>query len=394
MPKERFKSFLYFIAASPIYPFTNALPLNPIYPLYVLTRPIMSLEKIHPLFWIILVFSLITFSFSFIRNIDNPLFNQTAHFISLCVVLVSCYILIIDFEINQEDFLKITFFLGLIYSIIFLLAAVLSGVSFFDVGALKNFNFPGYPQRFSPVLILSFLIGLRSLKNNIFYLLPIILIFVMIFLTYTRSLYIALIASIIYLLVYFFIFKTSPIAKIIYLILTTLITSLMIFGYDLLRDSENLTVITLVALIDSIFLSLENFLFSSQYTEVFYSGTSEYFRMYFWSLALDIFYQYPILGTGFAGLYQFGFPEYGSVHSQWVDQLLRTGLLGTIIYIFCYLIILRHFFHKNPFFCAWIFCLIAYGFFNETTKEIPVGIIFFTMLNFAIYSKEIYERRI
>ena len=46
MPKERFKSFLYFIAASPIYPFTNALPLNPIYPLYVLTRPIMSLEKI------------------------------------------------------------------------------------------------------------------------------------------------------------------------------------------------------------------------------------------------------------------------------------------------------------------------------------------------------------
>ena len=56
MPKERFKSFLYFIAASPIYPFTNALPLNPIYPLYVLTRPIMSLEKIHPLFWIILVF--------------------------------------------------------------------------------------------------------------------------------------------------------------------------------------------------------------------------------------------------------------------------------------------------------------------------------------------------
>ena len=45
MPKERFKSFLYFIAASPIYPFTNALPLNPIYPLYVLTRPIMSLEK-------------------------------------------------------------------------------------------------------------------------------------------------------------------------------------------------------------------------------------------------------------------------------------------------------------------------------------------------------------
>ena len=98
--------------------------------------------------------------------------------------------------------------------------------------------------------------------------------------TYTRSLYIVQLRQL-FTYCYIFIFKTSPIAKIIYLILTTLITSLMIFGYDLLRDSENLTVITLVALIDSIFLSLENFLFSSQYTEVFYSGTSEYFRMYF-----------------------------------------------------------------------------------------------------------------
>ena len=95
----------------------------------------MSLEKIHPLFWIILIFSLVTFSFSFVRNIDNPLFNQTSHFISLCVVLISCYILIIDFEINQDDFLRIIFSLGLIYSTIFILAAVFSGVSFFDVGA-------------------------------------------------------------------------------------------------------------------------------------------------------------------------------------------------------------------------------------------------------------------
>ena len=230
---------------------------------------------------------------------------------------------------------------------------------FFDVGALRKFNFR-IPATIFSVLILSFLIGLRVIKNNIFYLLPIIYN-ICNDISYVYKITIHCINCINYLLiVIFFIFKTSPIAKIIYLILTTLITSLMIFGYDLLRDSENLTVITLVAFIDSIFLSLENFLFSSQYTEFFYSGTSEYFM--FWSLVLDIFYQYPILGTGFAGLYQFGFPEYGSVHSQWVDQLLRTGLLGTIIYIFCYLIILRHFFHKNPFFCAWIFCLIAYGF--------------------------------
>ena len=101
----------------------------------------------------------------------------------------------------------------------------------------------------------------------------------------------------------------------------------MIFGYDLLRDSENLTVITLVALIDSIFFSLENFLFSSQYTEVFYSGTSEYFRMYFWSLGLEI----SSINTPFLEqvlrVYINLDSEYGSVHSQWVDQLMRTGLL-------------------------------------------------------------------
>ena len=232
------------------------------------------------------------------------------------------------------------------------------------------------------------------IKTNIYYLLPLLIIFAMIFLTYTRSLYIALIASIAYLLLYFFIFKTSPLAKIIYLIATMLITSLAIFGYASLQESENLTVIAVIALIDSIYFSFKDLFSTSEYTRVFFSGTSEYYRTYFWSLGLEKFYQYPILGTGYAGLYQFGFPEYGSVHSQWVDQLMRTGLIGTIIYIFCYLIIFRHFFHKNPFFCAWIFCLIAYGFVNETTKEIPVGIIFFTMLNFAIYSNEKLQSRI
>ena len=151
-----------------------------------------------------------------------------------------------------------------------MISAAYSGVSFFDIGSFKKINFPGYPQRFTPVLILSFLIGLKMIKTNIYYLVPLLIIFAMIFLTYTRSLYIALIASIAYLLLYFLIFKTSPLAKIIYLIATMLITSLAIFGYASLQESENLTVINLIALIDSIYFSFKDLFSTSEYTRSFF----------------------------------------------------------------------------------------------------------------------------
>ena len=49
-----------------------------------------------------------------------------------------------------------------------MISAAYSGVSFFDIGSFKKINFPGYPQRFTPVLILSFLIGLKMIKTNIY----------------------------------------------------------------------------------------------------------------------------------------------------------------------------------------------------------------------------------
>ena len=110
--RDKFNKFLYFLAASPIYPFTNSLPLNPLYPIYLLSRPILELSKIHPLFWIFLIYSIITFSFSFISNISNPIFDQTSHFISFGVVLITLLILIINFDLSSEDLFKIVYYAG------------------------------------------------------------------------------------------------------------------------------------------------------------------------------------------------------------------------------------------------------------------------------------------
>ena len=385
--RDKFNKFLYFLAASPIYPFTNSLPLNPLYPIYLLSRPILELSKIHPLFWIFLIYSIITFSFSFISNISNPTFDQTSHFISFGVVLITLLILIINFDLSSEDLFKIVYYAGLSYSILFVIYVYISGVPFFDVGRLKALNFPAYPQRFAPVLILSFFYSLRMLRVNILYFLPLTIILLMIFLTYTRSIYLSFIIAIFYYLTYLFIFKSSILFKIIssiFIVITFIGLSTL---YISAENSDNENLITIYELFNSIYLAFYNVLASSEGTQIINSGSSEFYRLYFWSIALEIFFDNPILGTGFAGLYQYGYPEYGSVHSQWIDQLLRTGIIGTSIYVVFYIIIFKYYFHKNPFFCSWIMSLVIYGFFNETTKEIPVGIIFFTMLNFAINSE-------
>ena len=94
---------------------------------------------------------------------------------------------------------------------------------------------------------------------------------------------------------------------------------------------------------------------------------------------------YPILGTGLAGLYQFGIPEYGSIHSQWIDQLMRTGLFGLLIYIYFYIEICIRYLKKYPEVTSWIIGLSIFGFFNESTKIISIAMIFFILLNKAIY---------
>ena len=318
------QSWFYLISLAPIYPI--GITLNPLLIFFLLSRERKKISDIHPLFWLLISSSLIGFALSFFKNISNLGFIQSSHLLSLFAAISLFYILTLKLKINMSELKKIVFYLGLIYGSLLMLFASFSGLSVIDIGGVKALNFPGWPQRFSPILVLSFFAGITFFDKssskyiNLALLASLIFILFVIFITFTRSLYLGFIASSLYFLTYTFIFKFSTKLKFLTSLIVISLALLLLLSLNYTNTDEDNAVISLFTSIISAFQNLGG---SGEGTIVYSFYSSEYLRTYFWSLAMEIFYENPIFGTGYAGLYQYENPEFGSVHSQWIDQIMR-----------------------------------------------------------------------
>lgn len=115
------------------------------------------------------------------------------------------------------------------------------------------------------------------------------------------------------------------------------------------------------------------------------AATSESARLTLWKQVYDFVVNNNILfGSGMAGLYLV-VPEYlesgVSVHSQYFDVFLRTGLIGLTIYLFMWMKLLKGFWSKSPAAFGGLLSMFVYGVFVETTKITQGAFIFFILLN-------------
>lgn len=376
-----------FLGLNPLFSIST---INIFVPLMLLSFQLKKISEVHIVFWLISFVVCISFIKGFLFNINNLQFDQLRHVLSLIAYMIPVAFLIFKLPFSLDVFLKILVGTSCLYGIYVLSYFYINGLSILDIGGTKAIEIPAFPQRFPPLMVLPLLYCLSKVTKNKIFALPILILFFTIFLTFTRSLYIFLIIScFIFLAIRFYQYPIITRLKIALVsIVLFLLSSLTLAYYQ-----EQAFLIVFEQLINSTINSIIEFISGeTNYTNIYSALNSENQRIYFWSLGMDLFYKNPLLGTGLAGLYHFGFPEIGSVHSQWVDQLMRIGILGTLIYIYCNLKIIKFFFWTHPYVSSWIIGLMVFGFLNESTKEMYTGIVFYILLNFALYKNPVSKK--
>jgi O-antigen ligase len=99
-------------------------------------------------------------------------------------------------------------------------------------------------------------------------------------------------------------------------------------------------------------------------------ATSEGARAYIWETVVEYILKHPVIGNGYLGVWAIlGEDIAGSAHNQYVDVLLRTGIIGFGIYCWLLWRIAYHLYRRDRA-LFWGFCgFLLYGLFHETAKE-------------------------
>lgn len=113
-------------------------------------------------------------------------------------------------------------------------------------------------------------------------------------------------------------------------------------------------------------------------------GSSEGARRYIWEASLDFVSGHPLTGTGYLGVWALlGEDIAGSTHNQYVDVLLRTGIIGLGIYLCILWRIARHLYRSDQGLFWGLVGFLLYGLFHETAKESQGAVVLAFLLGTA-----------
>ncbi|MCS4049236.1 O-antigen ligase family protein [Salinibacter ruber] len=239
----------------------------------------------------------------------------------------------------------------------------------------------GWPQRYVVLLLLSQVYSLHKSYRNSIYLAPFIVLTACIFLTFSRAAYIGSIGGILF---YF----TGP----------RVLNILTLKRWSLSISKGVLYIITFIVGAWIMYATIEpvskatDLITSRTYSPISAIVTGENItrgsartRLNYWSEILEVVATNPITGTGFGGIYLFR--EFGSTHSQFMDILLRMGILGLLYYTYFYFKIMKQFLYDKPFLSAGMISWVLLGLFHETTT-LPYGqFVFFSVLSITLDKK-------
>jgi O-antigen ligase len=297
-------------------------------------------------------------------------------FVSYFVMVSGVFLLFININ-NYYKELKLAI---LISSIFYSLTAIYLIISngfltsdiYFIRAGLQQY-LTDWPQRYVIVLMFALFISIEGWSRSFFWPIVTVVLSICIFFTFTRASWIGIIFGFISL---FFTKKKSEIKP---------------------TKSSRFTLFVsfIILLITIIFISRNEFAqigFQTFYDNIeiitntnpkdFDSESSEGERFVLWETVLNVVKSNFISGTGFAGIHLFT-KENGSTHNQYVDILLRTGVVGLIFYF--YFCLRTLFFYKkfDPYIFSGLVSIFVMGFFHETTKLSYGGFIFFMLCNIS-----------
>ena len=313
-------------------------------------------------------------------------------FVSFCLYILPICVMCLEISIELEDLCKIVLLVSAIYAlwVIVILVTHRHGFILTDAyhsikGGLRGY-IPNWPQRFTVLVVFAAVYSLNKISENFLYSLVFFLLVSTIFLSFTRSAYIAFFIGCISFFVATVLLDRDRL-NLNYVILGALIIIMVAIGNGTIFETVLLQMVK--GIIKPLSMILSNATPEQMHSEV----GSTYVRLEIWSAVMTTIRQNPLTGSGFAGIYLF-YPLFGSAHSQYMDVLLRTGIIGMLLFCFYYFQLLRLYLKINIGVFSGLIAIAVYGLFNETLKLTYIGLLIFLLFNIAVKQAEKFSLKV
>jgi len=131
-----------------------------------------------------------------------------------------------------------------------------------------------------------------------------------------------------------------------------------------------------------------------KYLEFSNPKSSEGYRLLIWKKTFDYLLENNLLfhGSGYIGTFIVDNKMKFSAHSQYVDTLFRTGVIGLIITFVIYIKLLLKFYKTNCYMFSSLIGVLVYGLLHETFKQSQGG--FILMFYIISYLHENYKSKV
>lgn len=304
--------------------------------------------------------------------------------VSFGLTVIGVLLLFVRLRIQLEEFLVAVVGAAVLYSMLVIATVVLYGFTLQDVYTIKyglQGLVPDWPQRYVVVVLVGFFIALARWWRGLRWQATTLLLLSCILLTFTRAAWLALaVGALAYL-------ATRIFARPVHARLAPrrtrrrrrLLGMVVLLAVGTFALSNDAVYNAGQQMVGDLILALTTDVADMDVNQ------SEGARLALWSGILGVLKWSPLTGTGFAGIYLF-IPEIGSAHSQYFDILLRTGIVGLLLYLWFWKRLLVEYARPYPEITAACVSLLVFGAFHETTKLSYGGLMFFILLNKA------YER--
>jgi len=309
-------------------------------------------------------------------------------FISFSLMLFGVMLLFVRLSTRLEEFLIATVLCAVGYALTAMYMFTLGGFTLAEVyevkGGLREF-ITDWPQRYVVVLLFAFFVALHRWKRGPHWAIADLVILACIFMTFTRAAWLGVAAGLIAYVVMLLAggnrgSGASLRQKII------VVTSVLLATGALFYAAVNPDVAKAFGIIYDNLTDI-----SQTDTRHFSANQSEGERLDIYSEIIKTVEGNPFTGTGFAGAYLVIKGE-GSAHGQYFDVLLRTGVIGLVIYLLFWGKLLRYYVRTDIGVAAGLIALTVFGLFHETTKLSYGALILFFLLNKA-YAAELPSGR-
>ncbi len=329
----------------------------------------------------------ICYLLGFLTAISFSVYAIGRHFISFGIYFIFLCLLFIEFnEKKIRILLDAVIIIAVMYASWVLLVILFNphvAMSINDIRSLKEilrlYHIWGWPQYNVPVLIFALLLLLPKLSRKVTHYFAVIVLLTVIIFTGLRAAYLALFVG-------FFSYIIVNILK---------MAMLRSFEKRFLHVLSGVCMFALIALLflwntaffDSVLYLIERGITTLE--DFFTRGPptlrSDNLRYEHWRFALNQLWNTNSLlhGSGFIGIYVWNNNTFGSLDSQFINDLFRMGLIGTCFVLYCFAKIIRFFYRYDTRIFSCMLALLTYGFFHTTYQSPYIGFIFFALLSFA-----------